>query len=290
MDGWTVPVGLDEDDGRPVWDPARGTPLLPGHLAWQRLGVGERRETWMCWSVGLWDAVVVKLVRPEARRPEATRALHREARALRRTASPLLPRLLTDGRRSPVPHLVVEFMNGPALDEVIDDDGPLAAPRVADLGAGLLAALRHLHAQGLAHLDVCPDNAVLVDGRPRLIDLGASRPLGSVLARGEELGSDGFIAPELGTWEGGPVTSAMDTYALGATLQVLLDPDTDATGAVSELLALMTDPDPERRPSVESAMAALVRHGGRRDARTWPAWADRQLEPPPRRARRRAAG
>jgi hypothetical protein len=102
-----------------------GAPLLPGHLAWDRIGVGYTRETWLCWSVELWSPVVVKVVRPGWSEPRSTRALHREAWALRDLRHPTFPRLLVDGTAAPVPHLVLEYLDGPALDEVVDDDGLL---------------------------------------------------------------------------------------------------------------------------------------------------------------------
>ena len=59
----------------------------------------------------------------------------------------------------------------------------------------------------------------------RLVDLGAARPLGRLLRRGEQVGTDRFDAPELAAARGGPVTTAMDVFGIGATLQAALDPD-----------------------------------------------------------------
>jgi hypothetical protein len=273
-------VTIDQDDGRPVWWPPRGTPLVPGQLAWTSIAVGDLRETWLCWSVELWSPTLVKVVRPGWSEPRSTRALHREAWALRDLRHPAFPRLLADATGSPLPHVVLEYLDGPALDEVLDADGPLEAEDAARLGVLLLAAVRSLHAAGVAHLDICPDNVLLVDRRPRLVDLGSARPLGEQLRPGVEFGSDGFTGPELTGWPAGTVTAAMDVYGIGATLRALLDPATDA-GAVTEVLDRLTDPDPDRRPAPAVAMAALVAHTGSGAARPWPLWADRALLPAP---------
>jgi serine/threonine protein kinase len=276
----------DIEDGRASWNPEFGRPLVPGLLAWDRIAIGHHRETWLCWSVRLWAPAVVKLVRPGWSR-QWTEALGREVRALGSIAHPAVPRLLEDGRHDRLPYISVEYLDGPALDECLVADGPLPAADTARLGVLVLGALRALHATGNAHLDISPGNVLLVDRRPRLIDLGASRPLGSELQPRETFGTDGFLAPELTGAPGGTVTTAMDVYSLGATLLAVLDPVSDDADQVADRLAALTDADPDRRPATDLAMSSLIRCAGTGAARPWPRWADRHL---PRAPRRRRAG
>jgi len=270
-------LDVDENDGGPVWDPPRGTPLVPGHLAWGRLTVGHHCETWLCWSMDLWVPTLVKVVRPGWTRPRWTRALAREAAALRPVRHPAFPRLLADRTRADVPHVVLEYLDGPALDEVLDDAGPLSGPDAARLGVGLLSAVRCLHRSGSVHLDICPDNVLVVDRRVRLVDLGAARPLGRVLRRGEQVGTDNFVAPEVAAASGGPVTAAMDVFGVGATVLAVLDP-TDDDARLRDLLGRLTATDAAARPSVDEALARLIRFTGRGAARPWPRWADGGLQ------------
>jgi hypothetical protein len=271
-----VALGTDPEDGGPVWAPARGTEIVPGQLAWAPLATGHHCQTWLCWSVELWVPTLVKLARPGWSRPRWTRALEREAGALRPLRHPAFPRLLADASRTDQPHLVLEYLDGPALDQALDAGGPLSGADTARLGVGLLAAVRSLHATGTAHLDICPDNVLLVDRRVRLVDLGAARPLGRLLRRGEEAGTDDFVAPELAAAAGGPVTAAMDVYGIGATLRAVVDP-AEATGPLGDLLDGLTAGDPADRPTVDRALALLVRHAGRGTDRPWPRWADGSL-------------
>jgi serine/threonine protein kinase len=280
------PTVIDPDDGRPSWDPRPGVPLVPGLLAWDLLAVGHHRETWLCWSVDLWAPAVVKIVRPRWR-PEWTEALDREVRALGALAHPAVPRLLADGRHTPVPHLIVEYLDGPDLDDSLRSDGLFPAEDTARLGALLLGAVRALHAAGHAHLDISPYNVLLVDRRPRLVDLGSSRPLERWLEPGEKLGTDGFLAPELDGAPGATVTPAMDVFSVGATLQHVLDPAGEGADRLAERLAALTDPDPARRPGTDLAISSLVRCAGTGASRPWPRWADRHLPPPPRMRRPR---
>jgi serine/threonine protein kinase len=279
-----VPVVPAAQDGNPAWDPDPGTPLVPGMLVWDCLALGHRRETWLCWSVDLWAPAVVKIVRP-GWSAQWTEAFDREVRALRAVAHPAVPRLLADGRNSPFPYIAVEYLDGVAVGDCLYDDGPFPAGDVARLGVAVLGALRALHAAGHAHLDISPGNVMLVDQRARLVDLGASRPLGSILQPGERFGTNGFAAPELAGYPGGPVTSAMDVYSLGATLQTVLDPTSDGAEELLDRLAPLTDADPARRPDPDHALAALIRCAGTGAARPWPRWADRALPRAPRRRR-----
>jgi hypothetical protein len=243
------------------------------------LASGHHCQTWLCWSVELWVPTLVKLARPGWSRPRWTRALGREVRALRPLRHPAFPRLLADGTRTDQPHVVLEYLDGPALDQALDLDGPLPAADTARLGVGLLGAVRALHATGSAHLDICPDNVLLVDRRVRLVDLGAARRLGRVLRRGEEVGTDDLAAPELASAAGGPVTAAMDVFGVGATLRAVLDPAED--GPLRDVLGVLAAPDPADRPGVDEGLALVIRHAGRGSVRPWPAWADRELPRPP---------
>jgi serine/threonine protein kinase len=279
-----VPAVAGDRDGNPTWNPDLGMPLVPGMLVWDRLAVGHHRETWLCWSVDLWAPAVLKVVRPEWKR-QWTEAFDREVRALGALAHPSVPRLLADGRDTPRPYIVVEYLDGTSLDECLHEDGPFTASDVARLGVSVLGALRALHGTGHAHLDISQGNVMLVDGRARLVDLGASRPLGSVLEPGEKLGTEGFQAPELAGYPGGPVTPTLDVYSLGATLRSVLDPASVGAEELLDRLAPLLDADPARRPEPGAAMAGLIRCVGPGPDRPWPRWADRSLPRAPRRRR-----
>jgi serine/threonine protein kinase len=285
----TLGTESDVGDGRPGWNPEPGAPLVPALLAWDRFTVGHHRETWLCWSVDLWAPAVVKIVRPEWK-PQYTEALDREVRALTHLSHPAVPRLLLDGRDSALPYIALEYLDGPDLDEGVDAGGPFPAGDVARLGVLLLGALRALHAAGHAHLDIKPQNVLLVAGRPRLIDLGASRPLWSQLRPGEKLGTEGYHPPELAGCPAADVTPELDVYSLGATLVEVLDRTSVGADEVVDRLTALTDPDPARRPSTGAAMASLARAAGSKLTRPWPGFGERHLPPAPRRRRARRTG
>lgn len=277
-------VSYDVDDGLPVWRCRPGRTLPGGALAVRRLGVGDRCETWLAWSVEQWCPVVVKAVRPhQAHQPRALRSLVREVTALTGANHPVLPRLLHDGTHDEdPPYLLLEYVDGPALDEVLADTGPMTVEDGALMCAQILTGVADLHRRGLAHLDLKPANIVLRDGRPMIVDFGSSRRIGASQPAGRPIGTLGYAAPEQ---EGcRPISATMDCYAVGVLLYEAVTGDTP--GQSSELVSVppilrrvlhgLLAPEPEHRLSVEAAMRGLAEIIPA-DRRPWPRWADRHL-------------
>jgi serine/threonine protein kinase len=197
------------------------------------------------------------------------KSLRRETAALAGNLHPALPRLFADGTDDPVPHLLIEYVDGPSLADELDENGTLDPSEVALLGAQLLPAVMSLHQRGLAHLDLKPDNIVLRDAHPILIDFGSARRLGSLQPSGHPVGTLGYAPPEQEACE--PVSAAMDLYALGQTLQEALTPaqDSEVQVLVNRLLAA----DPQARGTAAEALVAFARSAGA--IRPWPEWLDR---------------
>ncbi|WP_329477426.1 serine/threonine protein kinase [Kribbella sp. NBC_01510] len=255
-------MNVDTEDGLAVWDWAEGCELPGGSLALERLGVGHRCETWLVWSVALWSPAVLKAARPhQIHHPRAMKSLQRETVALAGNSHPSLPRLLADGTGDPIPHVLLEYVDGPTLTEELEENGVLTAEETALLGAQLLPALMALHNRGLAHLDVKPDNIVLRDARPVLIDFGSARRIGSEQPPGHPVGTVGYASPEQEACE--PVSVAMDLYSLGQTLA-------EAGAELPASLQGLLVPQAGRRLTTAEALTALAETAGA--LRPWPAW------------------
>jgi serine/threonine protein kinase len=268
------PQPLDDEDGEPVWCRASGQLLVPGVKAWRRLGVGHRNETWLGWSPTLWAPVVVKLPRPHhLDHPRARQSLSREVEALAGNLHPVLPRLYAWQLEGPCPYLLLEYVDGPALDEELTDHKALHPRSVALLGAQLLTALLPVHARGLAHLDIKPENVMIRDGRPVLVDFGSSRRLGSRQPAGHPVGTLGYAAPEMEACE--PISPGMDIYGIGIVLREALGDRQRLRGRGARdrlfgLVAAMTNPDPDDRPDLAAALDWIAALDGRH--RPWPGW------------------
>ena len=171
------------------------------------------------------DPVIVKTLRLEYRGdPEMRARFRREARLLQFLSHPNVIRALAFSEERGAPWLVLERIRGRSLREEIAMSAPFAPEEVVPLLQGLAAALDHLHARGLAHLDVRPENVIVTpDGEVKL-DRFRCRA-GSGLHAGVQrtaAGSDNvaYLAPEQVCGE--PVSAATDVFALGCVVYELL--------------------------------------------------------------------
>jgi serine/threonine protein kinase len=281
----TVPPPLPWfDDVEPAERFRAGEEICPGLLALEHLGDGCWSECWLAWSVSLWCDVVVKLPLPEMLDdPRAARRLGHEARMLRQLSHPAIQRLLEDGHRRTLPHLVFEYGGGPDLAKLVERSGAQPPADVVSVGAQLASCLHYLHGRGAVHLDLKPGNVVLGGGRATLIDFDTAMPAGSPALDGRPTGSLAYMAPE--QCQGAPASPRMDLFALGAVLYELAtgrppfpvdgveeDEFPQLLGAPPPLLAVdpslppsldtavraLTDPDPDRRPRTALEAFALL--------------------------------
>jgi hypothetical protein len=170
------------------------------------------------------DPVVVKTLRLEYRGdPDMRARFRREARLLQFLSHPNVIRALAFSEERNAPWLVLERIRGRSLREEIAMSAPFAPEEVMPLLQGFAAALDHLHARGLAHLDVRPENAIVTpDGELKLIDFGVAQAAGATQepADGGGLDSVAYLAPEQVCGE--PVSAATDVFALGCVVYELL--------------------------------------------------------------------
>jgi serine/threonine protein kinase len=249
---------------------AAGDPLLPGLLAWELLGGGHHCESWLAWSQDLWTPVVVKLPRPdEVSDAGVWEDLLLETKAHEGLRHPGFQRLWSAELEAEVPHLVLEYVEGPSLD-TLREDSVLTVPDVLLLGLQLASSLRHLHGHRSVHLDVKPGNAVVRHGRAVLLDLGAVTPAGRVYGRHDAPGTTSYMPPEL--LGEGVVTPACDVFALGVTLRELLE-EAPALPVVDDLLDRMTAREPAARPGDDEVLRVLHGELAGAGSSLWPSWA-----------------
>ncbi len=178
------------------------------------------------------DAVAVKVLSPEASRdPRARRRFEEEGRLMARVSGPGLVQLLSAGAVRPDDterlYLVLEYVDGETLREHLERVGALPEDRVVRIGEQLSRALAELHASGVVHRDVKPENVLVTPrGQIKLADLGlagASGEPGSPGFAGSPatglVGSLGYAAPE--QFDKGEASPRSDLYSLGVVLYEL---------------------------------------------------------------------
>ncbi|MFI7291163.1 protein kinase [Streptomyces anulatus] len=239
----------------------------------ERLGSGGMGMVWRARDEALHRDVALKEVRPPDPAlaeydPEGARTLRarvlREARALARVDHPCVVTVhhIVDPGEGGYPWIVMELVAGSSLHDRLAG-GPMEPAEAAELGRGILSALRAAHASGIQHRDVKPANVLLrTDGRPVLTDFGiaAIRESTSLTMTGALIGSPDYIAPERirGT-EGDP---SSDLWSLGMMLYVAVEgrhPLRRAT-TLATLAAVLDEeiPPPVRAGSLAPVLNALL--------------------------------
>lgn len=184
-----------------------------------RLGSGGMGRVYLGRSPG-GRTVAVKIVHPHFALDEEFRArFRREVDAARRVGGAWTAPVLDADPGARVPWVATAYAAGPSLSAAVADGGPLPAPTVRPLGAGLAEALAAVHELGLVHRDVKPSNVLLTLDGPLLIDFGIARATdgtASLTSTGVSIGSPGYMSPEQILGKG--VTGAADVFSLGAVL------------------------------------------------------------------------
>ncbi|MER5729339.1 protein kinase [Streptomyces sp. NPDC002138] len=147
---------------------------------------------------------------------------HREAEALTRLHHPGVVTLHDSGVHQNKPYLVMQFLDGMNLAQLVEASGPLSAAEAAWVGLGMADALRAVHAAGVLHRDLKPSNVgVTSGGEVVLLDFGLAQLVGEagITAAGERVGTPQFMAPEV--MAGGVPSRAGDLYSLGACLHLM---------------------------------------------------------------------
>ena len=179
--------------------------------------------------------VAIKIVRSPDR--EYAQRLAQEAQALRRFSHPGLVQLFESGVNGDMAYLVMEFVDGPSLDQVLRQ-GPLTTAETASIGSSLADALAYAHAQGVVHRDVKPANILIgADGLARLTDFGIARLVdtSTLTLTGTMLGTATYMAPE--QLENHAVGPSADVWSLGIVLLECLTGERVYAGTPSEVLA-----------------------------------------------------
>jgi serine/threonine protein kinase len=271
-------------EGLKSWDPANVGPFkllgVLGNGGFGRVYLGQAPDG---------RRVAVKVIKPDlAEDPEFRARFGREVSAARKVGGKFTARVVDADTDSEELWLATEYISGPTLREAVAAEGPLAESAVLALAAGLAEALAAIHAAGLVHRDLKPDNVLLAYDGPRVIDFGIARVAGAstLTGTGVLMGTLAYMSPEQAI--GQPVGAPSDVFSLASVLVFAATgrgPYGDGTQAellyrvahqgpsldgvppqVRALVEPCMAPDPDRRPTTSD----LVEHlGGARPAVGW---------------------
>ncbi|HEY3503795.1 MAG TPA: serine/threonine-protein kinase [Actinocatenispora sp.] len=193
-------------------DPARIGP----YQVVGRLGRGGMGDVFLGRSPG-GRLVVVKVVDAElAGDIEFRRRFAAQVAAARRVGGFYTAQVVDASPDTTPAWVVTAYVPGPTLREAVERDGPMPAEAVRVLGSGLAEGLSAIHECGLVHGNLKPDNVILADDGPRVLDFGLARALEGSQRSTTTIVAPGFLAPEQA--RGHAVGPAADVFSYGCVL------------------------------------------------------------------------
>ena len=186
----------------------------------RRLGGGGMADVYLADQAQLARPVVVKVLHPHlSRDPEIVERFRREAEAASRLVHPHICGILDYGATDDVVFIVMPYLEGGSLADLIQKHGTAEAPRAAAVAAQVACALDYAHRRGVVHRDVKPDNVLFdEDGNAAITDFGiaTARFHARLTATGRAMGTPHYMSPEQAM--GKLVDGRSDIYAIGILL------------------------------------------------------------------------
>ncbi|GAB2602376.1 hypothetical protein Aab01nite_62660 [Paractinoplanes abujensis] len=204
-------------------------PLLPGDPAelggyrlLGRLGQGGMGAVYLGQDPG-GRRVAVKVIRPELAPDTEFRARFRSEVNRARQVPPFCTAEVLDADPDhPTPYLVVEYVDGPSLAEVIARNGALTGGSLHSVAVGVATALAAIHGASVIHRDLKPSNVLLAPGLPKVIDFGIARAFEATSRHtrtDQMVGTVAYMAPEsIDDEHFGAVGPAADVFAWGVVI------------------------------------------------------------------------
>ena len=240
----------------------------------RKLGEGGMGEVWLAEHRLLKRPCAVKFVRPElAANPASAARFAREVQAVTGLTHVNTVRVYDYGRADDGSfYYVMEYLDGPTLEELVRKTGPLPPGRVVYLLRQVCGALAEAHAAGLVHRDLKPGNVIVaaLGGQQdvaKLLDFGLVQDLsadadGRLTRAGMVLGTPAYMSPEQAAGESA-LDARGDVYGLGAVAFFALTGRPPFQGkTVGQVLAAhRSEPPPpltDFRPDVPADIAAVV--------------------------------
>jgi beta-lactam-binding protein with PASTA domain/tRNA A-37 threonylcarbamoyl transferase component Bud32 len=235
------------------------------------VGKGGMAEVFRARDIRLDRIVGVKTLRNDLARDQTFQArFRREAQSAASLNHPSIVAVYDTGEDvmngTPVPYIVMEFVDGRTLRDLLRDDRRLLPERAAEITDGVLRALDYSHRNGIVHRDIKPGNVMLTrSGEVKVMDFGIARAVSdsqmTMTQTAQVIGTAQYLSPEQARGE--RVDARSDLYSTGCLLYELLTGRPPFTGDSPVAIAyqhVKEDPVPPSRvdPEVPAWADAIV--------------------------------
>ncbi|MDQ0206405.1 Stk1 family PASTA domain-containing Ser/Thr kinase [Alkalicoccobacillus murimartini] len=201
-----------------------GQRISDRYVILESIGGGGMANVYLALDVILDRHVAVKVLQPQFSDDEQfIKRFRREAQSATSLAHPNIVNIFDVGEEANLYYIVMEYVKGQTLKEVIQSDGPLQVDLALDYLKQILAAMAHAHANQIVHRDIKPHNILISeDGDAKVADFGIARAMSAatITHTNSVMGSVHYLSPEQA--RGGHITYRSDIYSLGIVLYEML--------------------------------------------------------------------
>ncbi|WP_134771970.1 Stk1 family PASTA domain-containing Ser/Thr kinase [Ornithinimicrobium flavum] len=226
----------DRTQATPRLEPQEPRTLGGRYEVGELVGRGGMADVHVGHDLRLGRTVAIKILRTDLARDSSFLArFRREAQAAAGLSHPCIVGVFDSGEQlvadqgggAPlhVPYIVMEFIHGSTLRELLNERGPLDPDEAARITAAVLSAMEYAHERGLVHRDIKPANVMVTEaGAVKVMDFGIARALADTAATMTQtqavMGTARYLSPEQA--QGLDVDGRSDLYSVGCLLYELL--------------------------------------------------------------------